>query len=155
MKTVAAVLALVFAADAAAACSCVVAGPPPTASQLLHGSHAVFTATVLGVEELKVPAGGNGSFSRIRAVALELHQAWRGLAHPNAIIFTGLGGGDCGYPFEVGKSYLVFASHAASGAEVPGALYTSICTATRPVADPGAPPPELEGRRPSIPARER
>ena len=32
--------------------------------------------------------------------------SWLGLNHPNVIIFTGFGGGDCGAPLEIGKSYL-------------------------------------------------
>src|SRR4030095_9788685 len=41
-------------------------------------------------------------------------------------IETGAGGGDCGYPFQVGTSYLVYAGHGEGQL-----LSTSICSTTR------------------------
>lgn len=46
------------------------------------------------------------------------------------VVETGIGGGDCGYPFETGRSYLVYAWK-----EDSGQLSTGICSATRPLAD--------------------
>jgi len=43
-------------------------------------------------------------------------------------VYTGAGGGDCGYRFEIGTSYLVYADL------VGGRLVTSICSHTNPVA---------------------
>jgi hypothetical protein len=50
----------------------------------------------------------------------------------DTVVFTGAGGGDCGYPFVVGQSYLVYAgsNH--------GQLATGICSPTRPAVMAGA-----------------
>ena len=45
-----------------------------------------------------------------------------------AIVNTADNGGECGYPFEAGKSYLVYAFRAPDG------LHTSICSRTGPLA---------------------
>ena len=47
----------------------------------------------------------------------------------NITISTGFGFGDCGYPFETGETYLVYAY----GYEETNAFSTSICTRTRPL----------------------
>jgi hypothetical protein len=48
-------------------------------------------------------------------------------AHGETIVYTGSGGGDCGYPFVVGTSYLVYA-----GVGSDGRLSTGICSGTQP-----------------------
>jgi hypothetical protein len=45
-------------------------------------------------------------------------------------IVTGLGGGDCGYPFQAGSDYFVYAYKNAEGQ-----LETGICSRTRPLAE--------------------
>lgn len=49
-------------------------------------------------------------------------------------IITGMGHGDCGYEFEIGKSYVVYASKRnkfyEEGAKVTTFLYTDICFRT-------------------------
>lgn len=48
-------------------------------------------------------------------------------ARSETIVYTGSGAGDCGYPFVVGTSYLVYA-----GVGSGGQLSTSICSGTQP-----------------------
>lgn len=60
------------------------------------------------------------SFSNVRL--------YRGGKRERFIVETGLGGGDCGYPFKAGESYLVDAWKNSSGG-----LETGICAATTPV----------------------
>ena len=48
-------------------------------------------------------------------------------------IETGLGGGDCGFGFEIGRQYLVYAKRTESGK-----LATGIWTATAPIEESGA-----------------
>jgi len=58
-------------------------------------------------------------------VSLSVSQWYRG-AQPSRIkVETGLGGGDCGFPFQKGKQYLVYAYKDRSGR-----FSTGICTAT-------------------------
>ncbi|MES1258121.1 MAG: carboxypeptidase regulatory-like domain-containing protein [Acidobacteriota bacterium] len=45
-------------------------------------------------------------------------------------IATGLGGGDCGYPFQNGQDYVVYA-----GQNGTGGLETGLCSRTRPLKD--------------------
>jgi hypothetical protein len=47
-------------------------------------------------------------------------------------ILTGLGGGDCGYPFQTGAEYVVYAYK-----NPDGRLETGICSRTRPLAEAG------------------
>lgn len=47
----------------------------------------------------------------------------------NIIIFTGIGGGDCGYPFIIGKQYFVFAYFDSPHRRL-RSLYTDVCTET-------------------------
>jgi hypothetical protein len=53
---------------------------------------------------------------------------YRGEPNGDLVVETGLGMGDCGYPFEAGQSYLVYA-----WPEDSGALGTSICSGTTPL----------------------
>jgi hypothetical protein len=45
----------------------------------------------------------------IRKVVLRVDSLWKGPATDSLIVVTGTGGGDCGYPFRIASSYLVFA----------------------------------------------
>lgn len=47
-------------------------------------------------------------------------------------ILTGFGGGDCGYPFQTGAEYVVYAYKNSDGR-----LETGICSRTRPLAEAG------------------
>jgi hypothetical protein len=60
-------------------------------------------------------------------VKLRVERSWKGPSCTELKVETGRGDGDCGYPFEVGKSYLVYAH---KDGEV---LRTNICTRTRPM----------------------
>jgi hypothetical protein len=58
-------------------------------------------------------------------VSFEVSRTYRGAQRENIQIRTGLGGGDCGFPFEIGKQYLVYAF-----ADESGQLSTGICSGT-------------------------
>jgi len=68
-------------------------------------------------------------FSR-RVFQLSVSESFRGpaIVGEDVTVYTGAGGGDCGYPFEIGASYLVYANL------VGDRLVTSICSHTNPVA---------------------
>ena len=59
-------------------------------------------------------------------VKLRSTRVWKGNVGKEATVLTGRGGGDCGYLFTPGKSYLVFA-RSVSGTR----LETDICTRTK------------------------
>jgi hypothetical protein len=66
---------------------------------------------------------------------------YRGAPRERFIVETGMGGGDCGYAFEEGEAYLVYAYGKQTGngtiSAVPGwrhdELNTGICTGTKPL----------------------
>jgi hypothetical protein len=43
------------------------------------------------------------------AVRFKIEESWKGTLSKEATVFTGQGDGDCGYKFEVGQQYLVYA----------------------------------------------
>jgi hypothetical protein len=115
----------------AAACSCADPGPPCRA---LPRSDAVFVGKVADIEDVDAdPPKEGGVRNPQRRVRLVVEENFRGAGVKRGApleVATGLGGGDCGYGFEVGERYLVYAEHA--GGE---ALYTGICTRTRTLSD--------------------
>ena len=59
-------------------------------------------------------------------VKFAVEQKWNDGIEKTVTVTTGKGGGDCGYRFEVGKKYLVYASNSYSK----NSLRTNICTKT-------------------------
>src|SRR2546423_7511971 len=90
---------------------------------------AVFVGKVVSIETVG-PEERRGP-GTTRRVVLEVLEPLRGVATASAAVFTGQGGGDCGYGFEIGESYLVYAR--ATNSE----LQVSICSRTRPLAHAG------------------
>lgn len=106
------------------ACSCAgpgrgdVCGPERSAD-------AIFVGTVIGITDVSP-----GSFGTSKLVTLAVTEPFKNANAKVIDVGTGRGGGDCGFPFAVGTSYLVFA-HERTGT---GLLTTGICsnTNTRP-----------------------
>jgi len=119
-------------ARAATACSCADPGPPCRA---LPRSDAVFVGKVAEITEVDTDPPRDGSVRRPqRRVRLVVEESFRGagVERGGALeVTTGLGGGDCGYGFEAGQRYLVYAEHPTGG----DGLYTGICSRTRPLSD--------------------
>ena len=67
--------------------------------------------------------GDMGPYPAVR-VRLVVGTAWKGAAAQDTLtITTGVGGGDCGFPFELVESYLVFAKRNADGVAMTGICY--------------------------------
>jgi len=66
-----------------------------------------------------------------REVKFSVEESFKGLGSTEALVFTGWGGGDCGYPFRTGQQYLVYAYKD----EKDGRLGTSICSRTRQLSE--------------------
>lgn len=86
----------------------------------------VFSGEVLSIEPFDNPAGK--IYSPHRRVRFRVDRSWRGEAAAEAIVTTASSSGECGFEFQVGTQYLVFA-HARDGKWI-----TSICSATTPLA---------------------
>jgi hypothetical protein len=55
----------------------------------------------------------------------EVTRTWKGIAEKKQItVETGIGGGDCGYQFTIGRSYILYCN------ETGGMLFTDICMRT-------------------------
>jgi hypothetical protein len=63
-------------------------------------------------------------------VSFGISETFRGIQAEQAEVLTGISGGDCGYGFKTGETYLVYAHLDKQS----GRLSTSICTRTRPLA---------------------
>src|SRR5688500_17811072 len=103
---------------------------PGTCTQGWKSGHVVFAGTVTGKLNTTIPARG-GSYSYYQnAFQFSVSESFRGpaIAGQEFTVHTGMGGGDCGYEFKIGTSYLVYAS------EYNGKVVTNICTSTAPAA---------------------
>ncbi|HEV3048747.1 MAG TPA: hypothetical protein VGX50_00475 [Longimicrobium sp.] len=107
-------------------CSCVGAGDAPSG---LASSDAVFTARVLSVRDTVVGRGSEYGPRQMRRVTLRVDRAWKGVGSRTVVVVTGMGGGDCGFPFRRGKSYLVYAHGTGDGS-----LSAGICGRTAELA---------------------
>jgi hypothetical protein len=134
-----AILALTFSSLPVFACKCV---PPPAGLSARDlaiwnasgGGDVIFEGSVEQVElkwtlmEAKVgdliPADLEHAPPFIQ-VSFAVSRSYRGALDKNIHVRTGLGGGDCGFDFEIGKQYLVYAS-----ADEAGHLSTGICDGT-------------------------
>lgn len=103
--------------DAALACSCVVTPDPKVARD---GSDAVFSGQVTGIVQ-------SGQSGRMLTVTLQVDRAWKGILQCGEVTLeTAADGATCGFGFEQGKSYLVYAVDE-------NGLTTNLCTRSRSI----------------------
>jgi hypothetical protein len=110
--------------DTASACSCM---PPPPGDSLKkqvtdarQRAHSVFIGQVIGISE--------SADVYYKEVRMKVETRWKGVKKKEVVVFTGKGGGDCGFSFAVGEKYLVYASR------FNDRLSTNICQRTSNVA---------------------
>ena len=127
------------AVECAALCDCLT---PPDPRSALDSADAVLHVRVQHVEDhLLLPSDTPAKPARDpnftawldrydgqRHVYVRVLRVWKGEILPDTTLFTSLGNGDCGYPFESGREYLVYAHRYPSGR-----LVTNICRRTRPI----------------------
>ncbi len=123
---------LATAVQPVSACSCIMPGPP---NEGFEQAHAVFSGKVTaisggtnilsGLMEL-AGLGGSGIYGRL--VTFAVTDSWKGVETAEVKVRTGIGGGDCGYPFDVGSEYLVY------GFEDGSRLTAHICSRTTAVS---------------------
>ena len=123
-------LLLLMAALPALPCSCMSSGPPCEAAWKVD---AVFFGKVVELHHDRKEPDSNGSiqfngFLGTHAL-FEISESFRGITGgtKQIEIRTGMGGGDCGYPFKLGESYVVYARRSKDDL-----LVTSICSRTAP-----------------------
>jgi|GEM_PF-3166502 len=125
MRSLLAALSLFLLAPvAASACSCGGLAGVQTCF-LFQEADAVFAGRVTASS---IETSGQPRWSHY-VVRFAVIEGFSGVTGRTIDIRTGLGRGDCGYRFETGKSYFVYASRSKDGV-----LRTSICTATKSLA---------------------
>ncbi|HEX8558482.1 MAG TPA: carboxypeptidase-like regulatory domain-containing protein [Pyrinomonadaceae bacterium] len=130
LLTLACLCVLLASAARAEACTC---GGPGSPCEELGSAAAVFVGTVTDVATRpRKPFDESGGMDWApTTVTFAVAEAFHGVSGAEAQVSTGLGGGDCGYGFERGVTYLVYAHRAAKD---DARLYTGICSRTRPLA---------------------
>lgn len=122
MKPLHLLFALLFLAAStdAFACSCL---PPPPVPQAVAEATRVFHGEVVAVEDL-------GNFDQ--RVTFQVAEHFKGSPVDTIELVTSTTGAMCGYPFQMGAPYVVYAD----GSE--GALTASSCTRTTLAIQPGS-----------------
>lgn len=120
---------LLCSARTATACSCIDPGPP---CQAYGAVSAVFSGRVTEITSFTSSDEQLRGYEQ-RLVRFAVSQPYRGVSGTSAETVTGNGGGDCGYPFKVGESYLVYAYQSPKDNK----LHASICSRTRPLSEAG------------------
>ena len=125
-------LALIFTAGHATAfaCSC---APPEGPSAELGRASAVFSGRVIEVRGRK----GAGRTPGMVEAVFEAARVWKGAAGKQVGVYTNPDSAACGYAFEAGRSYLVYARGGG------GRLTTGLCSRTKRLEDAGADLDEL------------
>ena len=115
-------IAMAYLPQTTFACSC--AEPKPV-TDAAEGAQIVFAGKVADVTEAK---SKQGFF--IKNIQFETETVYKGEAGSRITVWTGSGGGDCGFFFQKGMSYLVYAyaSGPDGNGDEPG---TGICTRTK------------------------
>lgn len=119
----AAVVMVVSLTPTAKACSCMDSGPP---CQAYWPASAVFTGQVIEVTTFISDQENFRGYAQ-KLIRFAVSQTFRGVSGMTVEAITGNGGGDCGYPFKVGQSYLVYAY----SDQKSGKLHASTCSRTR------------------------
>lgn len=115
---------LTIETESAYACSCAPSGP---LDEELTNAAAVFTGKVVGLAE---PIGGFGPISSADPikVTFQVYTVWKGSVSQTTTITTARSGASCGYTFEKGGEYIVYAHGPENN------LSVSLCSRTQPLA---------------------
>lgn len=117
--------------------------PPGPPCQALWQAHAVFAGRVVQVRDVD-PRDAGGPLSETRRVTVRVTEDFRSTVPDEVEVFTGRGGGDCGYDFSTGGAYLIYAYRSA----VNGRWTTGICSRTKPLSHAGDDLKYLRGASP-------
>lgn len=140
-------IALALVPGLSSACSCM---PPGSVQEEQARSTRVFVGRVTHTEERSAEVENGWLASAIQwikglfgappprdtqyyphiLVTFYVLETFKGSSVSEVQLSTGMGGGDCGYPFETGKTYVVYAHG------VEGDLGAGICSLTGLASDP-------------------
>ena len=118
--------------DCAHACSCGApagASPQDLVRQGLRSSDAVFAGEVTGIDRPRLMTSSSDPMS----VTFRVAEAWKGAEGETVDVKTAVSDVSCGYPFDKGDSYLVFASKGTTYGD--GDLEVALCGSTKPLSE--------------------
>jgi len=123
-------LSMVLAMNLVQACSCSYPGTP---TQAAARADAVFSGRVANIFG---PYVESSSADPVR-VQFEVSKVWKGNVSTEVTVVTALSSVSCGYEFEKGKVYIVYAYVDDSDfvSHDKGELITSVCTRTKPLSE--------------------
>jgi len=107
------------------ACSCI---GPRTPCEAFGTAAAVFVGTAIRTGRAEPSKDKSEPYGEPVVVKFTVEQSYLGVEGTEVEVFTGFGGGDCGYEFKIGERYLVYAYRDRIR------LITGICTRTKPFA---------------------
>lgn len=129
LLTLACLFVVLVSAGRADACSCAGSGTPCAA---FGSASAVFVGTVTDARQRKFEPKEKDEIDWTPVVfKFSVSQTFSGVGGAEVEVATGRGGGDCGYGFRRGETYLVYAFTAQDGKT----LATGICMRTRPISE--------------------
>ena len=99
----------------AIACSCL----PRTPEQTFASSQSVFAGQAIEITQLRQE-------EKVRVI-FKVSRVWKGRRSPRLVVTTSGSSASCGYSFEQGKEYLVYAS-------AEPRLTTGLCSGTKPLS---------------------
>jgi hypothetical protein len=118
---------VLYPPECAHACSC--AMPPGSqkerAERALSDSEAVFSGEVVRIDR---PSGPMQSSGDLETDTFRVLESWKGPEGGTLEVKTPVADMSCGYPFEEGREYLVYAS------EKPQSLEVYLCGETKPLS---------------------
>ncbi|HKZ71005.1 MAG TPA: hypothetical protein VJ020_13050 [Anaerolineales bacterium] len=126
---IATLVALLLAQPSPAwACSCVLPDPPPIA---FANTDAVFVGRVTQINDPSWPGIMASGADPVRVV-FQVNDSWKGVATTTVMVETAVSGASCGYVFDTGKRYVVYAYNDS------GVWNTNMCTRTNYVTNAAA-----------------
>lgn len=116
--------------EAALACSCY---KPTSAKEALEHADVVFAGTVIETKQERLQEGRRGAIEYREANWFNVERVWKGELDKQRIVYDEGDEASCGYAFEQGASYLVYAV-----VDEAGEAYASFCGGTVSLSDAGA-----------------
>ena len=106
------------------ACSCVVPGSP---SEEIDKFDAVFAGRVVSIQHSFDPQGSSFSHGDQTTIGFQVSAVWKGAVTEDMHVTTPPTGGSCGFAFEEGEEYIVYAY---DGANADESYSVNICSRT-------------------------
>lgn len=116
---------LLLGASSVLACSCM----PGTPESYLENANAVFSGKVIDIIEQTPNSTVSSELPEAKRVIFEVSQVWKGKNKKQLVVTTAQSSAACGYYFQKGQRYLVYASGKSAK------LQTGLCSGTKDLSE--------------------